>query len=164
MTSKKLIIIMGISGSGKSTIGKALSAKMGIPFIDADDFHPNENVMKMSRGVPLEDEDRWPWLGAIIEFVLQSHRNTFILACSALKASYREYLDQRLTNGYLFLELSAQEAEARLNQRAGHFMPAKLVNSQLDALEVPERALSLSATLTVDEIVKEALSYFDDFR
>ena len=153
---------MGISGSGKSIIGKALSAETGIPFMDADDFHPKENVLKMSRGIPLEDEDRWPWLSAIVEYVLQSHRHTFILACSALKQSYRDYLDQRLNNRYLLLELSAKEAAKRLNNRKDHFMPARLVASQLETLEIPETALRLSAGLSVQEIVKEATLHFND--
>ncbi|MBO3697402.1 gluconokinase [Roseivirga sp. E12] len=163
MHSKKLIIVMGITGSGKSTVGKALSEKLGVPFLDADDFHPQENIKKMSRSIPLNDDDRWPWLGAIVEYVLQAHRKEFVLACSALKQSYRDYLGQRLDNQYLFLDLSQDEAERRLSERSSHFMPQALVKSQLTTLEPPSGALNLGATLSIDEIVKEAQSHFADF-
>lgn len=154
---------MGISGSGKSTIGKSLSESIGIPFLDADDFHSQENVKKMSRGIPLDDDDRWPWLGAIVEYVMHAHRGEFILACSALKQSYRDYLGQRLNNQYLFLELSEEEAEKRLNQRKDHFMPKNLVKSQLETLEPPTDAITIKAHLSIDEIVKDAKSHFADF-
>ncbi len=163
MDTKKLIVVMGITGSGKSTIGKALSEKLGIPFLDADDFHPQENIKKMTRGTPLTDDDRWPWLGAIVEYVLQAHRHEFVLACSALKQSYRDYLGQRLDNKYLFLELSKEEAEDRLSQRKDHFMPRGLVSSQLETLEPPVDAFNLKATLSPDEIVCQAQAHFADF-
>ena len=82
---------MGISGCGKTTIGQALARQISVPFLDADDFHPRENILKMSRGIPLEDEDRWPWLAAIAEYIKQSHREHFVLACSALRTSYRSF-------------------------------------------------------------------------
>lgn len=154
---------MGISGSGKSTIGKALSESLGLPFLDADDFHPQENIKKMTRGIPLNDDDRWPWLGAIVEYVLQAHRNEFVLACSALKQSYRDYLEQRLDNKYLFLELTKSQAEDRLNRRKGHFMPPGLVTSQLETLESPVNALCLNATLSPEEIVVQTKAHFADF-
>lgn len=154
---------MGISGSGKSTIGKALADELSIPFLDADDFHPTANVKKMSRGIPLNDDDRWPWLGAIIEYVLNTHRSEFVLACSALKQSYRDYLDQRLENQYLFLELSQSEGEQRLKRRKGHFMPAELIKSQLESLEPPTNALSFSAQTSKAEIIRESKQHFSDF-
>lgn len=157
---KELIVVMGISGAGKSTVGKALAKKLEIPFIDADDFHPRENVMKMSRGVALTDEDRWPWLAAIVQYVLESHRTSMVLACSALKQSYRDYLGQRLTSKVVYLSLSREEAIARVGQRQAHFMPSSLVDSQLDTLEVPQQALALAATLPVEEIVNAASDHF----
>ena len=153
-------MVMGISGAGKSTIGLALAKKMELPFIDADDFHPRENVMKMSRGQALTDEDRWPWLGAIVQYVLDSHRPRMVLACSALKQSYRDYLGQRLELKTLYLDLSREEAMDRLKSRKDHFMPASLVDSQLNTLEVPTDALSLSATLSPEEIVNAASQHF----
>lgn len=163
MASKKLIVIMGITGSGKSTVGKSLSERLGIPFLDADDFHPQENIKKMSRGLPLDDDDRWPWLAAIVEYVMQAHRNEFILACSALKQSYRDYLGQRLDNRYLFLELSKEEAVKRLNKRKNHFMPKILVKSQLETLELPLDAITIKADHGIEKIVTDAASHFADF-
>lgn len=144
---------MGICGSGKTTVGKALSKSLGIPFLDADDFHPRSNVMKMSRGEALTDEDRWPWLAAIVEHILHNHRNTFVLGCSALKESYREYLAQRLTVHPVLLEITFEEAKARMDQREGHFMPSSLIQSQLDTLEVPKEAYHISATTNLEVLV-----------
>lgn len=154
---------MGISGSGKSTIGKNLADRLSIPFLDADDFHPSENIKKMSRGIPLTDDDRWPWLGAIVEYVLQAHRNEFVLACSALKQSYRDYLDQRLNNQYLYLKLTQEEGEARLARRKDHFMPGSLIKSQLDALEEPKEVLTFTPDWSMPKIIKEAQQHFADF-
>lgn len=135
---------MGISGCGKSTLGKQLAEKLGLPFLDADDFHPRENITKMSRGMALTDDDRWPWLASIVEYILHHHRAEFVLACSALKESYREYLSQRLELNIIFLEIDQAEAERRLGFRKNHFMPKDLVSSQLETLERPANALKLS--------------------
>ena len=157
---KELIVVMGISGSGKSTIGRLLASQMELPFIDADDFHPRENISKMSRGEALTDEDRWPWLAAIVQYVLDSHRPTMVLACSALKSSYRDYLGQRLHLKLLFLDLSREEGIKRLTSRKGHFMPSSLIDSQLAALETPEKALIFPATDPPEAIVKQASLHF----
>ena len=150
---------MGISGSGKSTLGKALSERLSIPFLDADGFHPRENVMKMSRGIPLDDDDRWPWLAAIGNYVIDSHRNEYVLACSALKEAYRGFLDQRTDNTYIYLKISKEEAIKRLNQREGHFMKAEMVKSQLETLEEPENALFLTNGLSIDKQVELILNH-----
>ncbi len=150
---------MGISGSGKSTFGKALSQQLGIPFLDADDFHPRENVTKMSRGLPLEDDDRWPWLAAIGNYVIDSHRDRYVLACSALKQSYRDYLNQRTSNTYVFLDIDDATAIQRMNSREGHFMQAEMVKSQLDALEPPQSALSVSCQLSLSDQLSLALKH-----
>ena len=157
---KELIVVMGICGSGKSTIGQALARALEQPFIDADDFHPQENVKKMSRGLPLTDDDRWPWLAAIVEYVLDSHRPKMVLACSALKDSYREYLGQRLNVKLLFLDLSREEAINRLNNREGHFMKSDMVDSQLTTLERPVQALTINATETPEDIITQATDFF----
>ncbi|WP_305983105.1 gluconokinase [Roseivirga thermotolerans] len=157
---KEVIVVMGISGAGKSTVGKALANRMGMPFLDADDFHPRENVMKMSSGQPLDDDDRWPWLAAIVEHILQSHRPCFVLGCSALKESYRLYLAQRLKLHLVYLEITAEEAHRRLKMRKRHFMPATLVQSQLDALEIPSSAFRLSATLNITKSVDLLAEHF----
>ena len=150
---KQVILIMGICGSGKTTVGKALSKSLGIPFLDADDFHPRENVMKMSRGEALTDEDRWPWLAAIVENILNNHRHQFVLGCSALRESYRTYLGQRLAIHPVLLELTFEEAQARLDQRKGHFMPGSLIQSQLDTLEIPKEAYRIDATTELHHLV-----------
>ncbi len=157
---KELIVVMGISGCGKSTVGARLAKRLEVPFLDADDFHPTENIKKMSRGQALTDDDRWPWLGAIVQFVLDSHRQRMVLGCSALKESYRQYLGQRLQLKLLFLELNRQEAIQRLEARKDHFMPVSLIDSQLDTLEPPVEALKVKAITPVEEIVNVAVEHF----
>lgn len=151
---------MGISGSGKSTVGIALSKRLGIPFLDADDFHPKENIMKMSRGLPLTDDDRWPWLASIVEHVLNSHRNIFILACSALKQTYRDYLGQRLLLRLVVLNISEKDALERLSKRKNHFMPASLIKSQIETLELPKKALIVESNQELEDAVNFISSYF----
>lgn len=155
MEQKELIVLMGISGSGKSTVGKLLSKELSIPFLDADDFHPKENVLKMNRGIPLDDDDRWPWLAAIVEYVSHSHRNQFILGCSALKVSYRDYLNQKLDNTYILLDISEEQAIARMEARKGHFMPSSLVQSQLATLEKSPDLISVSTDKTPEDMVQD---------
>lgn len=153
---------MGISGAGKSTVGSRLAKALEIPFLDADDFHPTENVKKMSCGQALTDDDRWPWLGAIVQYVMDSHRQQMVLACSALKQSYRDYLGQRLQLKVLYLELAREDAIARLESRKGHFMPSSLIDSQLETLEPPSKALALNATTSLNEIINVAVNHFSD--
>jgi gluconokinase len=157
---KEVILIMGISGSGKSTVGQALSKRLSIPFLDADDFHPTQNVMKMSRGIALTDEDRWPWLASIAEHVLNSHRNQFILACSALKQSYRDYLGQRLKLQLVVLSISEKDALERLKQRKNHFMPPSLIKSQIETLEIPKEAIVVESTQDLSQIIDFLSPYF----
>lgn len=151
---------MGISGSGKSTVGMSLSKRLGIPFLDADDFHPKENIMKMSRGLPLTDDDRWPWLASIVEHVLNSHRNIFILACSALKQTYRDYLGQRLQLRLVVLNISEKDALERLSKRKNHFMPSSLIKSQIETLEIPKEALIVESNQQLENIIDFISPYF----
>jgi carbohydrate kinase (thermoresistant glucokinase family) len=146
---------MGISGSGKSTLGQSLAKEHGLPFLDADDFHPKENILKMSRGIPLDDEDRWPWLAAIVEYVQQSHRHEFVLACSALKKDYRAYMAQKIDCQYLLLHISEAVATKRLQNRKGHFMKSNLVKSQLQTLEVTDEVQTIQAELSEEEILTQ---------
>jgi gluconokinase len=157
---KEVILIMGISGSGKSTVGIVLSKRLGIPFIDADDFHPKENIMKMSRGLPLTDEDRWPWLASIAEHILNSHRGTFVLACSALKQTYRDYLGQRLQLRLVVLQISEKDALERLIQRKNHFMPTTLIKSQIETLEIPKEAIIVESNQKLEDIIDFISPYF----
>lgn len=155
MGQKRLEVIMGISGSGKSTCGIQLAKRTSLPFLEGDDFHPNENVLKMSRGLPLDDEDRWPWLAAIVEYVSQHHRDHFVLSCSALKASYRDFLSQKLSCQFYLLEISKAEAIHRLEQRKGHFMPSTLVDSQFSTLELTPDIHRIAGEQSTDQIVEQ---------
>ena len=139
-----IVILMGVSGSGKTTIGERLAQALGWPFYDGDQFHPPANVAKMQQGMPLTDEDRWPWLHALrahIETCI--HRGvSAVLACSALKQAYREYLivdeaEVRL----VYLKGDYDLIHERLAQRHGHFMPPGLLASQFAALEEPEHGV-----------------------
>jgi gluconokinase len=136
------IIIMGVSGSGKTVVGRLLAARLGWAFHDADDFHPAENVRKMEAGQPLTDTDREPWLGRLAALLDTASRDTpLVLACSALKRSYRQRLGlphpaRRLVS----LTGPADLLRKRIEQRAGHFMPAALLDSQLATLEPPAAA------------------------
>jgi gluconokinase len=132
------IVLMGVSGVGKSSVGAALHRSLGWPFADGDDFHPASNVAKMRSGIPLDDDDRVPWLAAIATWIgtHESAREDCIVACSALKAAYREALREGHPSVW-FAHLTAPRdvIASRLDQRIGHFMPPSLMASQLDQLE-----------------------------
>ena len=145
------LIVMGVSGCGKTTIGQALAEHFKVPYIEGDTLHPIENVEKMRGGTPLADEDRWPWLSEIGRQLAQrsSGRSGAVATCSALKKAYRERLragaGQELR--FVFLKCSKKELEARMAARVGHFMPASLLASQLATLEDPGGE---AGTITVD--------------
>jgi gluconokinase len=136
---------MGVSGSGKTTVGKILAARLGWPFADADDFHPAANIEKMRQGSPLTDEDRIPWLRALRRYIddAAARGEHLVLACSALRHNYREYLtaDNASSVCYVYLEGEEGLIRERLAKRIGHFMPPSLLPSQLDTLEPPENAI-----------------------
>ena len=147
----KIIIVMGVSGSGKTTLGKALSEQLHFSFIEGDDYHPTSNVQKMSRGIPLNDEDRKPWLQAL-NTVLKQQSLGAVLACSALKENYRQQLSHSLfpKPQYVFIDCEKTALEKRMQARK-HFMPASLLQSQLDTLEKPLEALVINGNLAVDK-------------
>lgn len=148
------VILMGVCGSGKTTIGHALAEKCGGVFLDADDFHPPANIAKMKRGEPLDDIDRAPWLARLATLLSESTDSTVFLACSALKASYREILrNGRDDVSFVHLHGSADVIRTRLRARVGHFMPENLIDSQFAALETPEAALTVDIDQSVDAIV-----------
>jgi len=135
-----IVLVMGVAGAGKTTIGEALAYELGWPFIDADDYHPPENVAKMKAGIPLEDADRWPWLARLNKELRE--KTNAILACSALKASYRERLAQgieRFTTVYLDGDFAL--INERMKDRRHRYMPAALLESQFAALEPPADAI-----------------------
>jgi carbohydrate kinase (thermoresistant glucokinase family) len=137
-TIAPVVILMGVSGCGKSTFGRFLQKEQGYVFTDGDDLHPKANIEKMSQGIPLDDEDRWPWLEAICEHVsrLEKADTPLVVACSALKRSYRKRL-RSASDQMLFIHLMADrdEISRRLSQRPNHFMPPDLLASQFEALE-----------------------------
>jgi gluconokinase len=155
------IVVMGVSGSGKSTVGAALAGRLRVPYEDADDLHPPENVEKMSRGVPLDDHDRWPWLERIGAWLV-AHESGGVIACSALRRKYRDQLRHHCPSvGFLHLEGGRELIERRQASRPGHFMPASLLTSQFETLEPlapDERGVVVSVGGGVDEIVETYLA------
>jgi gluconokinase len=155
------IVVMGVSGSGKSTVAAVLAGRLGVPFEDADDLHPRENVEKMTRGVPLDDNDRWPWLELIGEWLV-AHESGGVIACSALKRRYRDQLRHHCHSvEFLHLEGGRDLIERRQASRPGHFMPASLLTSQFETLEPlapDERGVVVSVAGSVDEIVDRYLA------
>jgi gluconokinase len=160
----RVIVLMGVAGTGKTTIGRLLAQALGWPFFDGDDFHPRTNIEKMAAGEPLTDADRRPWLQALCALIEQQLREgkTAVVACSALKASYRTQLlppDPRvalvhLTGSYSLLQ-------ERLQQRRGHFFDANLLSDQLATLEPPSESLTIDVRLSPADIVAHICQHLD---
>lgn len=156
-----IVIVMGVSGSGKSTVGELLAKSLNWDFKDADSFHPEANVAKMSRGIALEDASRLPWLlalqGAIDEWLREGR--DVVLACSALKETYRQILlGDRPQVKIVYLKGSPELFAERLKERENHFMKVDLLQSQFAALEEPKKAIALDASLSVEAIVKSIIN------
>ncbi len=152
---------MGVSGSGKTTIGQQLAVKTGYPFYDADNFHPQKNIDKMRAGQPLMDEDRWPWLDNIHDFVSEKIKTgNIILACSALKQVYRNRLSKGIEQHcrWVFLDGSYVTIAKRMQNRIGHYMPGSLLQSQFDVLEIPANAIQADIEMTPAQIVDHIIS------
>lgn len=154
------VIVMGVSGCGKTSVGAALAELLGLPFIEGDKLHPAANIAKMSAGIALGDTDRWPWLDEIGREIV-ANKNGAIASCSALKCVYRDRL--RAAAGrdirFVFLDLSRGELERRMRLRQGHFMPAALLDSQLATLESPTGeagVLTVDGAAALDHIVNSA--------
>lgn len=158
-----VLILMGVTASGKTTIGRRLSRRLGWPFYDADAFHPPANIAKMSRGEPLTDEDRAPWLAALHEQIARhvGEESSAVLACSALKTAYRDILRGSLSGvEFIYLKADADVLQRRLDQRQGHFMPRTMLPSQLAALEEPQDGLTVDASLPVPHLVHQIVTAF----
>lgn len=136
---RRALVVMGVSGCGKSSVGEALAAHLGAPFVEGDALHPPANVAKMAAGMPLTDADRWPWLAAIAARVAADPAPVAVLSCSALKRAYRDLLRAEAGRpvGFLYLHGTKAVLAARMTARQGHFMPPALLASQLAALEDP---------------------------
>ena len=155
---------MGVSGSGKTTLGKALAQKLGWDFFDADDFHPPENIAKMSARIPLSDSDRVPWLASLhnlLSTTLKSNRHP-VLACSALKKKYRiQLLDGIDGIAVIYLKGSYDLIWSRMSERKEHYMKPEMLRSQFEALEEPTNAFALDVSLSLEDVIdKIAAKYF----
>jgi gluconokinase len=155
-----IVVVMGVSGSGKSTVGAALAAALGWPMLDADDLHPPENVAKMAAGIPLTDEDRWPWLDRVVAELrrLTASSGHAVLACSALRQAYRDRLAQAGDVRFVHLRGAPATIAARLAQRRHRYMPATLLDSQFATLEPPADAIDIDIEAGVDDQVRSIVA------
>ena len=151
-------ILMGVSGCGKTAVGRGLATRLNWPFIDGDDHHPLENIAKMASGKPLEDSDRWPWLRALVAIIDENAQQgrRILIACSALKRSYRDVL-RKADGQIIFVHLSGSfdVIQARLAQRAGHFMKPDMLQSQFAVLEPPREAWTVDIRPDLGSLVDQ---------
>lgn len=165
MTPPRRIVVMGVSGCGKTTVAEALAAKLGYEFLEGDAQHPARNIEAMRAGIPLDDAMRGPWLDRIAERIAGASGPGIVVACSALKRAYRARLSPEDGVFFLHLELDAAECHRRVSGRLGHFMPPDLVDSQLRALEQlgpDEPGVTIDATLPLAEIVERFVAFLPD--
>jgi carbohydrate kinase (thermoresistant glucokinase family) len=152
-------VMIGVSGSGKTEVGRAVAGRLGLPFYDGDDFHPPTNVAKMTAGISLDDADREPWLRTLAGKIREGNAaGGAVLACSALKEKYRQLLRQGGAATFVYLDVSKEVLAKRLRERKGHFMPASLLESQLATLEIPSDAVRVDGSGSVDAVVQSVLS------
>ena len=159
----RAIIVMGVSGSGKTTLGSRLAETLGYRFIEGDDLHPAANVVKMSAGIPLTDEDRWPWLDRVTDRVRALSEIGCVISCSALKRSYRDYIRGHAAMPVTFVhpEVDLQILGFRMRDRPGHYMPPSLLNSQWATLERPdpeEGAIRVNGVLSLETLTQQVLA------
>jgi gluconokinase len=157
------IVVMGVSGTGKTSVGEELAEELGCEFVEGDSLHPRRNIEKMEHGIPLTDEDRWPWLQAIADMVaVRDHEGTStVVTCSALKRKYRDLLRDAAPMFFVHLDAPFDVLEARMRQRTKHFMPASLLRSQVDTLEPlddDEAGEVVDVSPALDVVVEEAVN------
>jgi len=155
-----LIIVTGVSGTGKTTIGSHIADTLEVPFFDGDNYHPKENILKMSQGLPLNDEDRMPWLQSLASLLVESVKTGgAVLACSALKESYREILKVQENVSWIHLKGDKDLIWRRMLARKNHYMKAGMLDSQFEIWEEPSYGLKLNIYQTPEEMLAEALRY-----
>ncbi|WP_090047338.1 gluconokinase [Limnohabitans sp. 2KL-27] len=157
------LIVMGVSGCGKSTMATALGERLGLEMVDGDDLHQPESIAKMRSGIALDDADRWPWLDRIGTYLSQHPAQGRVVACSALKRAYRDRIREQAGHVcFVFLNGSFELIDARMRQRVGHYMQAGLLTSQFQTLEIPQAdetdVITLSIAQPVDDLVRQVLS------
>ncbi|MGW4436447.1 gluconokinase [Streptomyces sp. NPDC004596] len=167
MRTPQVVVVMGVAGTGKTTIGPLLAARLGVPYAEGDDFHPQANIEKMSAGVPLEDADRWPWLEAIGHWAHGRAGLGGVASSSALKRSYRDRL-RAVAPGVVFLHLTGDREliADRMSHRQGHFMPTALLDSQfatLEPLEPDEAGVAVDVSGSPEEITERAVRALETF-
>ena len=157
--AEKIYYVMGVSGSGKTTLGQQLASHLGIPFFDGDDFHPPENIQKMAGGAPLDDADRRDWLLRLNELAGNHKGSGAVIACSALKETYREILESGLEGKvrWIYLHGSYEQIHNRIQKRKGHFMPSELLRSQFETLEPPSYGIHIPVKLSPEAAVQRIL-------
>jgi gluconokinase len=168
----RIVIVMGVSSSGKSTIGQSIARRLHVPFLDGDGYHPPANVEKMRAGIPLVDEDRWPWLQSLAQALHEAadRKDAAVGACSALRRIYRDYLVEKAGEPILFvyLEGTKELIAARMARRQHEYMPASLLDSQFATLEIPdpetENVLIVPVTDSVDRITQTTVKALDHLR
>ena len=162
------VVVMGVAGCGKSTVAEAIHERLGYGYAEGDDFHPQANIDKMSAGIPLTDEDRWPWLQVINKWMVAREalgENT-VVSSSALKRSYREALSENVPTFFIHLSGTQELIQQRLNERKGHFMPPALLPSQfaiLEPLSPDENGVEVSIEGSVDTMVERALDAVNEY-
>jgi gluconokinase len=166
MRTPHVVVVMGVAGTGKTTIGPLLADRLGVPYAEGDDFHPQANIDKMSAGIPLDDDDRWPWLDAIGAWARGRAGLGGVVSSSALKRAYRDRL-RAAAPGIVFVHLtgSRELIASRMAQRQGHFMPTELLDSQfatLQPLQADERGVEVGVSGTPEEITERAVAALAD--
>ena len=154
-----IVVVIGVAGSGKSTIGSRLARALGCPFLEGDTLHPPANIEKMSHGIPLDDDDRGPWLSEIHARIVEAYRrgSSLVVACSALKQKYRDTLERGVAITWVYLKGSKDLLRARLQQRTSHFMKAEMLDGQVAALEEPSNVIVIDITAPPDDILTRIL-------
>ena len=156
-----VIVLMGVSGCGKTTIGQQLFRQTGFPFFEGDEYHSAENVRKMSNGIPLTDEDRIPWIAALTAAVNADEASSHIIACSALTAFIRNLIVEQLKSPCRFFHLEGdfKLIEGRMSSREGHYMKSGMLASQFDALEAPDNVVTINIRRSPEEICEDILTH-----